>query len=158
MQKLLVWSFLALMATSAASLAAVTVVECVDGEGNSSFRDKCPPGMTKTADKILLGVAGPKEDSVTAVAEANPITLYTVPDCDACDLVRNVLTQRNLPYTEKDVQDDATSQDEMKAATGGLTVPALTIGSSVLTGYSRAAIDGALQQAGYPATGEPVQE
>ena len=158
MQKLLVWSFLALMASAASSVAAVTVVECVDGEGNSSFRDKCPPGMTKKADKKLIGVGGTKEESMNALAEASPITLYTVPDCDACDLVRNVLTQRNLPYTEKDVQDNAASQDEMKAATGGLTVPALTIGSSVLTGYSRAAIDGALQQAGYPSTGEPAQQ
>lgn len=131
--------------------AALTVVECVDAEGNRSFRDKCPPGMEKKGEKTLRGVSSSDDPSLEDVATANPITLYTVPNCDACDLVRNALSSRGLPFSEKDVQDNAELQEELKAETGGLTVPATKIGSrQALTGYSRSALDIALEQAGYP--------
>ena len=64
--------------------------------------------------------------------------------------MRNLLNTRNLPFTEKNVQDNAEMQEELKAVTGGLTVPATKIGSNIFTGYSRSAIDNALEQAGYP--------
>ncbi len=135
------------------NVGAVTVVECVDAEGNSSFRSACPPGTTKKGEKHLRGTRAPEEPGMEEIAAANPITLYSVPDCDACDLVRNALAGRGIPFTETDVQDNAERQEELKAATGGLTVPALKIGERVLTGYSRDAIDGALEQAGYPLSG-----
>ena len=130
--------------------AAVTVIECVDASGNSSFADKCPPGTTKKGEIQIRGFGGSDEPSLDEIAAANPITFYSVPDCDACDLVRNLLSTRNLPFTEKNVHDNAEMQEELKAVTGGLTVPATKIGSNISTGYSRSAIDNALEQAGYP--------
>jgi glutaredoxin len=139
-----------LLALAAGPAGAVKVVECIDADGNSSFRDKCPPGMTMKGEKRLLGVGGTDQGpSIEEIAAARPITVYSVPDCDACDLVRTRLDGRDLPYTEKNVQDNAELQEEMKAATGGLTVPAVVIGSKVLTGYSSDALDGALEAAGY---------
>lgn len=131
--------------------AAVTVVECVDDAGSTSFRDKCPPGSTKAGDKVLLGVAAKKLKSAREIAADNPIVLYSVPNCDACDLVRNGLTTRAAPFNEKNVQDDAAGQSELKGKTGNLTVPSVLIGATVLTGYNRSALDSALSQAGYPA-------
>lgn len=139
-----------LFCSLAALAPARTVVECVDPEGNVSMRDFCPPEYTKKAEKRVQGALGPSGPSIAAAAAANPITLYTVPDCDACDLVRNALRKRNIPYTEIDVQDDAGKQEAMRAKTGNLTVPAILIGERVLSGYSRDAIDGALIEAGYP--------
>ncbi|MGR8920395.1 MAG: glutaredoxin family protein [Gammaproteobacteria bacterium] len=130
--------------------AAVTVVECVDAEGNSSFRDTCPPGTTKKGEKQLRGLGGTKEMSIAQVAASNPVTVYVVPECDACDLVRNSLSSREIPFKEVDVQDNAELQQELKSIAGGLTVPAIVVGDDVLTGYSRDAIDGALAKAGYP--------
>lgn len=146
--------------------AAVTVVECVDAAGDTSFRDKCPPGTSKAGDKVLLGVSSKKAKSIKEIAAANPVVLYSVPSCDACDLVRNALTSRGAPFNEKNVQDDATGQSELKDKTGALTVPSVLIGSTVLNGYNRSALDSALNQAGYPApdtasapssTAQPVQ-
>lgn len=158
MHKRISWFVLGLILTFAAAPAgAVKVFECVDAEGNSSFRDKCPPGMTKTGEKRLLGVGGTDDGpSIEELASTHPITLYTVPDCDACDLVRSRLDSRDLPYTEKNVQDDAALQDEMKATTGGLTVPAVVVGSKILSGYSSDALDAALETAGYPAPAPAV--
>ena len=142
----LLFSLVALMAS-----AAVTVVECVDAEGNVSFRDKCPPGTTKAGDKVLLGVSPSKAKSTSEIAVDNPVSLYSVPNCDACDLVRNALSTRRVPFHEKNVQDDAASQNELKSKTGNLTVPSVLVGATVLTGYNRSALDSALNQAGYPA-------
>jgi len=147
---------LLLSLTALPALAAVTVVECVDADGNSSFRDKCPPGTTKTGDKKLIGVSPNKVKTAAEVAADNPIFLYTVPNCDACDLVRNALTNRGVPVNEKNVEDNSANQDEMKAKTGNMTVPALLIGSTVLTGYNRSAIDSALNQAGFPPPAAPA--
>lgn len=130
--------------------AAVTVLECVDDAGNASFRDKCPPGSTKAGDKVLLGVSSNKAKSAKEIAAANPVVVYSVPNCDPCDLVRNVLSTRGVPFSEKNVQDDAAIQTELKGKAGDLTVPAVLVGATVLTGYNRAALDSALSQAGYP--------
>ncbi len=132
------------------SLAAVTVVECVDADGTSSFRDKCPPGTTKTGDKKLTGIAPNKAKTAAEVAASMPVFLYTVPNCDACDLVRNALSTRGVPVTEKNVEDNSANQDELKAKAGSLTVPSVVVGCTVLSGYNRSALDNALNQAGYP--------
>lgn len=154
-QTLIVGSACLLALLVGTGAAALTVVECVDAAGNSSFRDKCPPGTTKKGERRLHGVGGSDEPSVEEIAEAHPITLYSVPDCDACDLVRQMLSSRSLPFTEKDVQDNAEMQDELKSVTGGLTVPATAIGETVSTGYSRSALENALRAAGYPEPAAP---
>lgn len=151
MKKFMSGSALLLSLVALPSFAAVTVVECADSDGNSSFRDKCPPGTTKTGDKKLIGVSPNKTKTAAEIAADSPNFLYTVTNCDACDLVRNALSKRGVPINEKNVEDNTANQDEMKAKTGNMTVPALVIGSTVLTGYNRSAIDGALNQAGYPA-------
>lgn len=150
MKKFMPGSALLLSLVALPSFAAVTVVECADSDGHSSFRDKCPPGTTKTGDKKLIGVSSNKTKTAAEIAADSPNFLYTVTNCDACDLVRNALSKRGVPINEKNVEDNTANQDEMKAKIGNMTVPALVIGSTVLTGYNRSAIDGALNQAGYP--------
>ncbi len=104
------------------------MVECVDAEGNSSFRDKCPPGTTKTGDKKLTGVTPNKAKTAAEMAAAdNPVFLYTVPNCDACDLVRNALSNRGVPVNEKNVEDNSANQDELKAKSGNMSVPTLVM-------------------------------
>ena len=150
MDKLLKLTVTALILLLASAVDARTVVECVDADGNVSFRDRCPPGMTKKGEKQLRGVSSQPEPSTAHIAAANPITVYVVPQCDACDLVRNALDSRDIPYHLRDVQDNAAAQEELKGRSGGLTVPTTLVGDRVLTGYSRDAIDSALRQAGYP--------
>ena len=150
MQKLIIGSILPLLLVALSASAAVTVVECVDADGKPSFRDKCPPGAIKKGDKTLLGVTANKRKSTADIAADNPVMLYTVPNCDACDLVRAALTSRGVPINEKNVQDNAANQEELKNKTSNMTVPTMTVGSTILTGYNRSAIDSALNQAGYP--------
>lgn len=131
--------------------AARIIVKCMGaGDEIATFRHSCPPGTTAVEEIKLVGVDGPRVPTMDAAASANPIVLYTVPDCDACDLVRQSFRGRDIPFTEIDVQDDAASQEEFRARTGSLTVPGIVIGERVLSGYSRDAIDTALLDAGYP--------
>ena len=155
MRKFLTGSILPLLLALGPAFGAVTVTECVDAEGHSSFTDKCPPGTTKKGERTIHGVSTNKPKSMGDIAAENPVLLYTVPNCDACDLVRQALSSRNVPVTEKNVQDNAANQEELKTRTGAMTVPAMTVGSAVLSGYNRSAIDNALNQAGYPPPAVP---
>lgn len=136
------------------SATAVTVVECRDTAGNVSFRDTCPPEMAKTGEKRVAGEkkGGP---SIAEIAAKNPVTLYSVPNCDACDLVRQRLESRGVPFSEKGVDNAADVQQELKAKTGSVTVPTVTIGAANVAGYDRTALDTTLEQAGFPPANPP---
>jgi glutaredoxin len=147
----------------AASASAVTVVECMDAEGNSTFREHCPPGTVQKGEKKLPGNAtsgGETEAPVDVkeVAAKHPVLLYVAPKCNACDLVRKQLQNRGVPFTEKDASNDIKVQDELKALIGGstLTVPAVSVDKVTLTDYNQQALDSALDKAGYPPMNAPT--
>lgn len=140
---------LAIMTTSA-EVRAVTVVECVDKSGASSFRDHCPPGMAKKGEKEIRSSSKDADALTKVAAKNNPVVLYSVAHCDACDLVRKQLGDRKIPFTEKAVDEDADAQAALKKAAGQLTVPTVTVGAQVYTGYSKDALEHGLTQAGYP--------
>ena len=131
---------------------AVTVVECVDGDGKTSFRDTCPPGMSVQSTRQFGRERNDDEKpSVEEVAREHPVVLYAAPNCDACDLVRNQLQSRNVPFDEKDPSDDLDIQAEVATLTGGpITVPTIAVGAMKFTGYHRNELNSALDQAGYP--------
>lgn len=139
--------------------AAVVVQECKDPAGDTYFAERCPPGSVKIGERRLLGSGGgsgsadsgaaaPAPDTRTAASAT--VVLYTVPRCDACDVLRAALESRDVPYTEKDASGDPAVQAELQALAGSVTVPALTVGETLLTGYNQTALDQALKQAGFP--------
>jgi glutaredoxin len=146
---------LAAAVLAAPNLAARTVVECIDESGQKSFREFCPPGSLKRGEKKLQGKLAPGVD-VAAVAAKNPVTIYTIPKCDACDLMRLQLQQRGIPYTEKDASTDPVIQDELKALTGIkenlVKVPVMTVGKAVVGEYKPTEVNARLDEAGYPAS------
>ena len=136
-----------------APIFALTVVECVDKDGGAIFAERCPPGTEKKGEKRLRGVAisAGDEMSVEEIAEAHPVTLFSVENCEACVLVRTQLQARDIPFTEIDVGNDRDKYDQLTAATGGTaTVPTLTIDDKVLMGHNSASLEAALTDAGYP--------
>lgn len=132
------------------ALAARTVVECRGPDGTISYRDRCPPSESKVGEKRLSNLARP-EPSAQELASRNPVILYSVPNCDTCDLVRIQLQARGVPFSEKDASTDPVTQEELKSASGAVTVPTVVIGTQALAGYDRAALAERLTAAGYPA-------
>ena len=134
--------------------AAMTIVECVNKSGESTFSERCPPGSVKKGEKQLRGLTAKndsEEVSIADVAREHPITLFAVDDCVACGLVKNQLNAREIPFTEINVTGDQEKFKQLTAATGGpATVPTLTIDDKVLSGYNGASLNAALTAAGYP--------
>ena len=129
---------------------AVTVVQCEDEHGAKSFQAQCPPGTKQVAEKNYNTAAG------TPAAQSLPeLVLYLVPDCDSCAQVKEFLSVRNIPYTEKNVGNDAALQQELKDKAGDLRVPVLMIGDQKLAGYNREALLNALTAAGYKEPNTP---
>jgi len=136
--------------------AALTIVECVDGEGNTSYRDSCPPEMSEKSKKEFRGEPEPEiPPSAAEVASTHPVTLFVAPNCNACDLVRNLLQGREIPFAEKDASEDPEIQAELSEVTEGpLVVPTLTIGDIKITDYDKIKLETALSSVGFPESAE----
>jgi len=132
------------------SVLAVTIVQCTDAKGHAYFSNSCPEGMTKVGEKKLPGKKKEKGPDLEKISQEHPVTLFAIPECDACDLVRNHLNKRGIPFTELNASDDVKIQARLKELAGSLTVPALSLDDDVLKGYSQPALDAALDKAGYP--------
>lgn len=130
------------------AMAAVKIVECQDDDGNRTFQKTCPPGTTEVGAKQFSTGSG--SAGAGAGQSVNiQATLYVIPDCEACEEVKEFLGSRNIPVTEKNVSDDIQLQNELTELTGALQVPTTVIGEEILTGYSRSNFLQALKKAGY---------
>lgn len=147
----------ALFCLTSLPAAALTVYDCVDAHGNHVFMENCPPGMKPASETKLPGHKPQAPPTIDEIAKKTPVTLYTAPQCDACDLVRHYLQERKVPFTEKNVGNNADLLNELKQKTGGLTVPVTLIGEQKLVGYNRSALQSALDAANYPDPAKPAQ-
>ncbi len=133
---------------------AVTIVECIDESGQSSFRDSCPPGSIKKGEKRLQGNVNPPTPVMSEIVAKHPVTLYSIPNCDSCELVRLQLKARGVPFTDKDASTDGAVRKELQELLGvedGLmNVPVVHIDDTILRKYDAAALTAALDKAGYP--------
>ncbi len=133
---------------------AVTIVECIDESGQSSFRDSCPPGSIKKGEKRLRGNVNVPTPVMSEIVAKHPVTLYSIPNCDSCELVRLQLKARGVPFTDKDASTDGAIRKELQALLGvedGLmNVPVVHIDDTILREYDAAALTAALDKAGYP--------
>lgn len=131
-----------------------TLYKWVDANGNVTYQDTPPPENVQFEESTVDPLPEPlPEDAGRQIEEAaleNPVSLFTVPECDTCDLVRLYLEGNSIPFAEKDVRTNLETQAELEKITGTLTVPTLVIGEQVLDGYSRRAIRDALANAGFP--------
>lgn len=146
------------------SALAGKLYKWVSDEGQISYRDQPPPEDSGwhldlvTEDSEEEGAATSAGDQIRQAASQNPIVLYSVPECDGCDLVRNYLNKRQLPFEEKDVEKDADLQKELIEVAGRLQVPALRVGPEVVKGYSRSLLNDVIGKAGYPSEEESSAE
>ena len=147
---------------------AVTIYECVDEAGNSTFQDHCPPGTTPANERdIKTGAAGEETEETAAPAAAaetpaagGPITFYTTStECDACLVIKSTLDKYGASYTEKDISTDLASRQELKdrtGASGSVSVPTVIIGEQVISGFNKEALSSALESAGYARPAAPA--
>lgn len=77
----------------------------------------------------------------------NPI-IYSTSWCGYCKMAKQYLAQKNVVYTEKNVEEDPVAYQELEKKMGGnfRGVPVLDINGTIILGFDRPAIDRALEK------------
>jgi glutaredoxin-like YruB-family protein len=65
------------------------------------------------------------------------VTVYTTPTCPWCTRAKAWLSQRGVPYVEKDVSHDQQAAQEMVQRTGQMGVPVITVNGDVIVGFDQ---------------------
>jgi glutaredoxin len=113
-----------------------------------------PPGQSSPLAAHGAGAApaGEPPPSAPAVAgDGGPpvVTIYGTSWCGACRAARQYLTERRIPFADKDIEHDAAAARELgeKAAKMGVPtdrVPIIDVRGRLLQGFDRARIDALL--------------
>lgn len=154
-----------------AGFAQTTLYKVTDPYGNVTYQDR-PPEDDVGYEAKRLGdddasapdpVATEPDDDTDRIAAASasrPLVLFTVSNCDACDVVRWFLEERSLPFEEVNVDGNTENQMRLREATGEYRVPVLMVGEQPLFGYDGERFTAELRAAGYleePAETEAVE-
>jgi glutaredoxin 3 len=84
-----------------------------------------------------------------------PVTVYTRPGCIHCELAKAYLTERHVPYQERDVSRDDGALQELRAI-GAPGVPVVVIDQQAVVGFDKPRLDDLLK-ARQHFTGHPAQ-
>ncbi len=137
------------------SAQSASLYRWVDTDGKVHYSEQPPPpSAARKVEEKTIGT--PPSDDVqlpyaSRLAAKNfPVTLYNSGCGEACAKAREHLTQRGVPFNEKDAgMPDV--QAELKKLIGALEVPVLAVGTVTrLKGYEPGAWNAALDEAGYP--------
>ena len=127
---------------------------CINGRTRSTvYSDQPPPPNIRNAQqKPFKGNVIEIGESYAAktAREKYPITLYASACGVPCDQARQLLTQRGVPFSNKDPQASPEAQAELQKLTGRLSVPVLVVGSDKIDGFEAGQWQAALDRAGYP--------
>lgn len=128
----------------------------IGSDGKVTYTDRAPSPnegkITSLGTRIQSGGGGdvslPLE--LRQVVGRYPVTLYTMTGaCEPCESARQLLRQRGVPFSEKQVQSPEDSE-ALERLSGGRDAPTLTIGSQTLRGLAPEVWGSYLDAAGYP--------
>ena len=86
------------------------------------------------------------------------ITVYTTPTCPYCNMVKQFLSQQDIPFVEKDVSVDQAAAMDMVRRTGQQGVPVTEINGQFVVGFDRPKLEQLLGQSRRPALGVSVAD
>jgi glutaredoxin len=129
---------------------AATMYKWVDTDGNVTYQDSPPPPNSEILlESKIEDVSLTSGAENASVAEMNPITLYTTPNCETCDLVRMNLVELRVPFTERKLNSDRAAQQELQDKTGQLVAPSLFMGDTRIMAFSQEHLKLSAVDAGY---------
>ena len=143
---------LMLMAIAAPCHAQYKVV---GPDGKVTYTDRAPaPSDGKVTSLSMRGGAAAGDATLPLelrqAAARYPVTLYVMAGaCEPCESARQLLRQRGIPVSEKQVQSPEDSE-ALARLSGGRDAPTLTIGSQTLRGLAPEVWNSYLDAAGYP--------
>jgi glutaredoxin 3 len=86
------------------------------------------------------------------------VTVYTTPTCPYCRMVKQFLSQKGVPFVEKDVSVDRAAAMHMVQRTGQQGVPVTEIDGQFVVGFDRPRLEHLLQQSPRPSLGVSVAD
>ena len=72
------------------------------------------------------------------------ITIYSLPTCGYCQMAKEYLTSKNVPFTDINLLGNDKEIAHMVEISGQTATPVIQIGESVIVGYKKDAIDAIL--------------
>lgn len=135
---------------------AAQLYQWKDAQGHVFYSDQQPPPSVKNAtQKSFKGnfIEGGDSYAMKRAREKSPVTLYSTACGVPCDQAKRHLEQRGIPYTSKNPESGEDRAALLKL-TGRSNVPVLLVGTAKIDGYEVGQWDAALDQAGYPKTGD----
>jgi glutaredoxin len=137
---------------------AAGLYKWTDSQGRVSYHDQPPPadaGYRVEEKSFDTGHKSQEDGGLAKAVEKYPVTLYSVPDCGACDLARAYLQKRKIPFSEQNLNASPELQQTLKKKIGSLSAPTIMIGEKVMKGYVESVLEGELNEVGYPKAGAP---
>jgi len=147
------------LAMASAPLSAAQLYQWKDAQGRTVYSDHAPPPSIKNAQqKAFKGsvIEGGESYTSKTAREKYPVTLYASACGAPCDQARKLLSERGVPFSNKDPQASPEAQAELQKLTGQLRVPVLVVGSDKIDGFESGQWQAALDRAGYPKSALPV--
>jgi glutaredoxin len=141
------------LAVASAPLAAAQLYQWKDAQGRTVYSDQPPPPHIQSAQqKSFKGSVIEVGESYAArsARERYPVTLYASACGAPCDQARQLLSERGIPFNNKDPQASPEAQAELQKLTGRLSVPVLVVGSDKIDGFETGQWQSMLDRAGYP--------
>ena len=148
------------LAAALAVPAAHAQYKWIGANGRVNYGDRPPPVDNR---RLVRAPAGAHSSETPAAGDHRlpyalrsatvkyPVVLYTAPDCEPCELGREHLSQRGVPYTEKHVK-SAADVRAFNALQFGASpqFPVLTVGTDRMVGFEATRWNGMLDAAAYP--------
>ena len=145
---------LVLLTTLLAALPSVAQYKVVGPDGKVTYTDRQP--ATAEGKVSALGArSAPSTESnlpfeLRQPVARYPVVLYTsAAGCDPCESARQLLRQRGVPFTEKQLI-GAEDGDALERLSGGRDAPTLSVGAQTLRGLAPVVWGSYLDAAGYP--------
>jgi glutaredoxin-like YruB-family protein len=65
------------------------------------------------------------------------VTIYSTPTCHFCQMTKDFLKDKGIPYTEYDVAHDLEKRQEMIQKSGQMGVPVIFVGDQLIVGFDQ---------------------
>lgn len=72
------------------------------------------------------------------------VTIYSASWCAFCHAAKQYLDNRDIKYTDKDVEHDVKNAQEAVQKSGQMGIPVIDIDGTIILGFDRPKIDAAL--------------
>lgn len=68
------------------------------------------------------------------------VTVYSTPTCPWCNVAKEFLKEKNIPFEDIDVSKDQNAAQEMVKKSSQMGVPVIDIDGTIIVGFDRDAI------------------